>query len=162
MFFPSEAVGKDLFIGGTRFTVVGVLESEGSSFMGNTDEMVLIPFTTAQRFMQNTEIRSFFAAASDSDSVELAQVSIENYLAPLTDEEDGYFVFNQSEILESLDEVTGILTMMLGGIAAISLLVGRDWDYEYYAGLCHRTDAGNRYSKGNRRYAAGYSNTVFN
>ncbi len=120
----SAAVGEEMLLDGTRFTVIGVLESEGSSFAGNTDEMVLIPYTTAQRFMQSTRIQSFYAAAEDSDSVDEAQENIENYLSPLTTEDSGYYVFNQSDILESLDSVTGTLTMMLGGIAAISLLVG--------------------------------------
>ena len=119
------AVGQEMMIGGKRFTIIGSLASEGSSMMGNTDEMVLIPFSTAQRMMQDTSISAFFVSADDSDSVEIAQASVETYLSARASEEgEGYYVFNQSDILESLDSVTGTLTALLGGIAAISLLVG--------------------------------------
>ncbi len=118
------AVGEKISIGSTRFTIIGVLKSEGTSMMGNMDEIVLIPFSTAQRVMQITEIRSFFVSAADSDSVETAQQSLEGYLDTLSTEDDAYFVFNQSDVLESLGDVTAILTAMFGGIAAISLLVG--------------------------------------
>ena len=121
---PSAAVGQEISLDGTRFSVVGVLEAEGTSTTGNTDEMVLIPFSTAQRMMKNTDISSIYASAASSDTVETAQSSIEDYLYNLTGSEDGYNVFNQSEVLESLEGVTSTLTMMLGGIAAISLLVG--------------------------------------
>jgi putative ABC transport system permease protein len=118
------AIGQEISIGGTRFTVVGVLESEGTSSTGSEDEKVLIPFSTAQRMMKNTDISSIYASATSSDTVELAQTNIEEYLYTLSGSEDNYRVFNQSEVLESLEGVTGTLTMMLGGIAAISLLVG--------------------------------------
>lgn len=120
----NNAVGQKMTIDGTRFTVIGVLQEEGTSMMGSTDEMVLIPFTTAQRMMKNTEIRNIYASAESSDTVTTAQESIESYLYNLSGSEDGYRVFNQSEVLESLEGVTSTLTAMLGGIAAISLLVG--------------------------------------
>jgi putative ABC transport system permease protein len=124
------AIGKEVTVGGTKFDVIGVLKSEGTSFMGDLDKIALVPFSTAQRLMQNSEIRNLYISADSSDTVDLAKANIEEYLIELTDsnndsdKEDAYFIFSQSEILESLEGVTGVMTAMLGGIAAISLLVG--------------------------------------
>jgi len=125
----SGAVGQELTIGGTKFDIIGVLEPEGTSFMGNLDKIVLIPFSTAQRFLQDTEIRNIYVSAESSDTVEMAKENIENYLIELTgatgdEEKEGYFVYSQSEILENLNTVTGTMTAFLASIAAISLLVG--------------------------------------
>lgn len=124
-----NAVGKEVTIGGVKFDVIGVLQSEGTSFMGNLDKIAIVPFSTAQRIMQNTEVRNLYISAESSESVEIAKSSIEQFLIEFTennsdDEKEVYYIFSQSEILESLEGVTGTMTAMLGGIAAISLLVG--------------------------------------
>ena len=118
------ALGQEISLDGTRFSVVGVLESKGTSSTGDDDEVILAPYTTIQRIMKDSKTRTIYVSASSSDMVETAQASLEAYLLDMTGDEDGYRVFSQSAILESLQESTASLTAMLGGIAAISLLVG--------------------------------------
>lgn len=124
LFGGGSALGERLKIGGQTFTVVGSLASKGSSMMGSSDEMVLIPVTTAQRLAGETGIRTLYIQAESAESVEVAKLYLENYLERKYKGEDTYRVFDQSEVLETVGDVTGTLTAMLGGIAGISLLVG--------------------------------------
>lgn len=119
-----NVVGQSISIDGTRYEIIGLLEQQGSDESGSGDELVMIPFVTAQRQIKNTTISTIYASASSSDVVTAAQASIENYMQGFTTDEDGYTVNSQESILESLSEVTAAQTAMLGGIAGISLLVG--------------------------------------
>ncbi len=120
----SSALGQEISLDGTRFTVVGVLASKGTTATANEDEVVLTPYSTMQRIMKDSKMKTVYVSASSSDMVETAQENLETYLFGLTQDENGYRIFSQSAILESLEESTSALTAMLGGIAAISLLVG--------------------------------------
>ena len=119
-FGNTNVVGNTLRIEGRPFKIAGVLESKGSS----DDSMVILPFTLAQRMLESTTISSFYASAVDADHVSQAQTVIENYLFKRYSNTNSYSVMNQSEMLSTINETTATLTMMLGGIAAISLLVG--------------------------------------
>lgn len=119
-----DVVGQEISIGGTKYEIVGVLAEQGDDETVSGDELVIIPFVTAQRTMQNTTISTIYASASSADMVTLAQVSLESFLQQYTTDENGYSVNSQDSILESLKEVSATQTAMLGGIAGISLLVG--------------------------------------
>ena len=119
-----DVTGKTISINGTKYEIIGLLEAQGSDEETNEDEVVMIPFVTAQRMMQQTRISTVYASASSSDAVEMAQESIERYMLQYSTEDNGFTVNTQSSMLESLDEVTAAQTAMLGGIAGISLLVG--------------------------------------
>ena len=92
--------------------------------MGSNDEVVVIPLTTAQRLSGDTSIRTIYVQAESADTVDVAKAYMENYLERKFGDEDAYRVFDQSEVLDTVGSVTGMLTAMLGGIAGISLLVG--------------------------------------
>ncbi len=119
-----DVTGEIVSINGLKYEIVGVLDEQGNDESTSGDEIVMIPFVTAQRQMLNTTISTIYASASSADMVDTAQSSIENYLLQYSTEDDGYSVNSQDSILESLDEVTATQTAMLGGIAGISLLVG--------------------------------------
>ena len=130
MYGTTHAGGETLSLNGYTLTVVGVLAQVGSSASGSNDNQILIPFTLAQRLSNQTSISSFYVSAASSSQVEQAQAAVESYLekafANYNTNSFGtqYSVFNQSEMLSTLSETTNTLTLMLGGIAAISLLVG--------------------------------------
>lgn len=124
LFGSVNPVGSQISIDGAAFTVVGVLKEKGSSMGGSSDDKVIIPLTTAQRLLRSSGIRSVYIQAESADSVDRAVASIEATLQRRFRDEDAYRVFNQAEMLATMDEVTGTLTLMLGGIAGISLLVG--------------------------------------
>lgn len=130
MYGTTHAVGETFSLNGYTITVVGVLEAVGSSASGSNDNQILIPFTLAQRLSNQTSISSFYVSAASSAQVAQAQAAVESYLekafANYNTNSFGtqYSVFNQTEMLSTLSETTNTLTLMLGGIAAISLLVG--------------------------------------
>ena len=130
MYGTTHAVGETFSLNGYTLTVVGVLAQVGSSASGSNDNQILIPFTLAQRLSNQTSISSFYVSAASSSQVEQAQAAVESYLEKAFENYNTrsfgtqYSVFNQSEMLSTLSETTNTLTLMLGGIAAISLLVG--------------------------------------
>ena len=130
MYGTTHAVGETFSLNGYTITVVGVLAEVGSSASGSNDNQILIPFTLAQRLSNQTSISSFYVSAASSSQVEQAQAAVESYLEKAFENYNTrsfstqYSVFNQSEMLSTLSETTNTLTLMLGGIAAISLLVG--------------------------------------
>ena len=130
MYGTTHAVGETFSLNGYTIAVVGVLEAVGSSASGSNDNQILIPFTLAQRLSNQTSISSFYVSAASSAQVEQAQAAVESYLEKAFENYNTrsfgtqYSVFNQTEMLSTLSETTNTLTLMLGGIAAISLLVG--------------------------------------
>ena len=130
MYGTTHAVGETFSLNGYTITVVGVLEAVGSGASGSNDNQILIPFTLAQRLSNQTSISSFYVSAASSAQVEQAQAAVESYLEKAFENYNTrsfgtqYSVFNQTEMLSTLNETTNTLTLMLGGIAAISLLVG--------------------------------------
>ena len=124
LFSSLNVVGKDMSVNGTKYEIVGVLEEQGDDETVSGDELVIIPFVTAQRVMQNTTISTVYASAQSSDTVSIAQASLERFMVQYTTEDNGYSINSQDSILESLEEVSATQTAMLGGIAGISLLVG--------------------------------------
>lgn len=125
LFGTTRAVGESFTVSGYTFSVVGVLDSEGSSTTGSNDNQIIIPFTLAERIFFQKGITSFYVSANGADDVTAAQYATTDYLNGLfNDDTDAYTIFNQTSMLETLSETTAVLTMMLGGIAGISLLVG--------------------------------------
>lgn len=117
-------VGETIKIEGNNFTVVGLLKSKGSSMMGSQDDVVIVPITTAQRLFRTGGIRSITMQAASPEDVEPAKAFLEADLMRIFGEEDSFNVFDQTELLDTVRQSTSVLSMMLGGIAGISLLVG--------------------------------------
>ncbi len=130
MFGTTHVTGETFTINGYAMTVVGVLEENGTSASGSNDNQIFIPFTLAERMFSQRGITSFYVSASSSQVVDQAQDDVEAYLEKVFSSYNTdtygtqYSVFNQSEMLSTLSETTNTLTLMLGGIAGISLLVG--------------------------------------
>ncbi len=124
MFGTVRVVGETFTLNGYTFNVVGVLEEMGSSISGSGDNLILIPFTLAERLFSQRGISSFYISAASSQEVTSAQEDVTAYLKTIFNTSSQYSVYNQTEMLSTLNETTATLTLMLGGIAAISLLVG--------------------------------------
>lgn len=123
-----DPVGQTVKIKGYNFEVIGVMKSS-SSMMGSTDEQVFIPITLAERILQSRGVRTIYIQASDKDAVSSAKTEISTKLDKIfrvksEDDNFSYRIFDQSEMLETINETSQTMTLMLGGIAAISLLVG--------------------------------------
>lgn len=140
-FGHEDAVGESLSLDGRSFLVVGVLSSENSSLTSGQNMMQTdsddeetaavtlegyIPYSTYTRMAENAlDITQFYVSSADEESMDMAEAAVERImLERLQNDEDAFSVLNQSEIMETMSQVDNTLSLMLGGIAAISLLVG--------------------------------------
>lgn len=124
LFAGTNPLGRDIRINGTVFTIVGVLERKGDSMGGSNDDKVITPISTAQRLLRDAGIRTVYIQAESPEVVNRVVAGLEAAMKLRFRDEDAYRVFNQAEVLDTVSQVTGTLTLMLGGIAGISLLVG--------------------------------------
>lgn len=123
--FPGEdAVGKYVKINGTKFLVIGVLESVANGMEGTNDDAVLMPITVAQRTLKITNVTMFLAEASSSDVIDVATQKIKDYLYNIYKDEDSYIVVTQESMLSIMGDISNIMMLILGSIATISLVVG--------------------------------------
>ncbi len=118
-------IGKTIKIRNERFVCIGVMEAKGQTGWRDEDDIVFIPQTTAQkRFTGDTKVTGLLVQTKGSEVDESAIFEIE---AILTKRHKGVSDFNvrsQQEILDTMQQVTQSFKLLLGGIAAISLLVG--------------------------------------
>jgi putative ABC transport system permease protein len=130
-------IGQTVLINERVFTVIGVMEEQGggAGFIGDQNEVVYIPISTAQTRLARARARDggyevdvFNIQAISEEHMQDATLEIETYLSDahgITFQgEQDFTIINQQDLLSSLGQVTGILTIFLSLIAAISLLVG--------------------------------------
>ncbi len=125
----SDAIGKEIRINGNRFTVIGVTKSKGGSALGNMDDRVFIPLTTAQRYISGGEYVGSIAVTTASQSdltemqTEISDLLLERHNKKSMTEAD-FSIFNQADLASTAQSVTQIFTILLSSVAGISLLVG--------------------------------------
>ncbi len=124
LFSDEDPLGKTIKMDNQMFTVVGVLTELNDGQQGTGDDRIIIPITTAQRLMRNANIRSYSFLASSAKEVDAAMATITEFLTQAYGSSDMFRVNNAAQTLETLSSVTGTMMTVLGGIAAISLLVG--------------------------------------
>lgn len=124
LFGTGDPLGKLIKINGSPYTVVGVLEEEGDSTESSADNMVIIPYSAAARLARNARIGSYTFVAKDADRIDEAKQVLNDFLFDEFEDEDAYNVSNLGELVDTLTELTNSLSLVLAGIAAISLLVG--------------------------------------
>ncbi len=131
LFGDQDPIGLKIKIKNVSFRVVGWVEEQGTRFFQNLDEQIYIPVTTSQRRLVGDDYINFLAARTILP-VELAKEEIRYILRdkhnldnPEGDlSKDDFFVSTQEDAVEIVGTVTGVLTLLLSSIAAISLLVG--------------------------------------
>ena len=124
LFSRTNVVGERILMLGREFEIVGVLEEKGSSGLTDDDDRILIPITTAQRIFKLRTSRLYYFGTETTDQVESAQIMLEQFFGQRMRDPEDMRVINQNQIMDVVNQSLGILTSMLAGIAAISLLVG--------------------------------------
>jgi putative ABC transport system permease protein len=120
-----DIVGKQIKIDGDKYTVIGILTSAGSSMGNNVDSTLIIPFTTAKYLDGDTSIDSLYAKVQNEDLIDATITQLETYLENTLGISTDYFsVSSQSSMLDTMSDITDTLSLLLGGIASISLIVG--------------------------------------
>ena len=122
-------IGQTLAIGGATYEIIGILSSKGAQGFNNPDEQVLIPLYTARyRAFGTDRLRALTVQVVSADSIPVAMVEIEGVLRrqhhiPPGGDND-FTIRNRAELLTTIEGTTKTFSFLLGGIAAVSLIVG--------------------------------------
>lgn len=117
--------GDTIRIDGDTYTVIGVLDSVGSSMGNNIDESAIIPITTAKYLGVDTSISNIYVRAANESEADTTAEKVELFFEQnLGVSEDNLSVSTQEMMLEAMEDINNTLSLLLGGIAGISLLVG--------------------------------------
>lgn len=130
IFGNDDPIGKMIYVSVGKskipFLVVGELEKTGSKLMYDPDRMVMMPLSVADAriFQKNGQFSSVIASAKSAKSANDAITEIESVLSMHFEDASKYRIISQNSILSTINETTGLLTLLLTAIAGISLLVG--------------------------------------
>lgn len=124
-----SAAGQTVTINKVKFTVVGVYASKGGSGFGSIDDQILIPITTAFRYVSNSQYLSTISVtAGQGEDMQALQSELTTILLDshgIKDETQANFsIFNQADLASTAQSVTQVFTILLASVASISLLVG--------------------------------------
>ena len=123
LFGEGQSLGRVIDVAGLKYTVVGILEKRGSIFGIDQDNSIYVPFETAQRQFGIDRLNTIYISAKISENVKSVQDKATAILKKRLSE-DEFTVQSQEQALSTISQITGVLTLALGGIAAISLVVG--------------------------------------
>jgi putative ABC transport system permease protein len=125
----ASSIGSTIQVGGLPFTVIGILQPKGGSGFQNPDDQVLVPLAAVSKyFVAGDSIRTIGVSVASADQMTEATNAI---TALLRDRHElaatataDFQVFNQTQLLDAASSISATLTLLLGGIASISLVVG--------------------------------------
>lgn len=122
--FPSQdPIGQQILVGSYRYTVIGTIGKRGSIFGIDQDNVVAIPVTIAQRQFGITNVNTIYISADNAALVPVVKERATKTLLRRLSSDD-FNIQTQESALSTINNVTNVLSIALGGIAAISLLVG--------------------------------------
>ena len=126
----ADCLGEDIRLNGQRFKVVGVLKDDDNSLTSafrSGSLVAYIPYAALTRISTSAtkEVTSFYVSAGENSTVDAARERLTEILKERFDQdEDTFSVSSQNALESAMSSVTSILAVLLGGIAAISLIVG--------------------------------------
>lgn len=124
LFGNIDPVGKKIKLGSQTYEVLALLEEKGGGFGGPSfDNYVYLPLNTLFDNFDTQLIDNFVFSAKTKDDIPALKERLEQEMEKDL-EEDEFTVFDQTQLLETIQSILGVLTLGLGGIAAISLVVG--------------------------------------
>ncbi len=123
IFDGSVRTGDTLKLDGQAYTIVGIMEEQAESEANSADDRIYIPYTNAVRLAGSSVISSYTFAVADTKYVDRGEDLLDNYLYGIMKNEDLYSISSMTQLLDTINNMTGMLASILGGIAGISLLV---------------------------------------
>ena len=122
-------IGSQISVGGLPFRVIGILQAKGGTGFQDPDDQVIVPIGVVQKyFVGGDTVRTIGVSVADPAGMTAASAAItallrDRHELAATDTAD-FNVFNQTQLLEAASSISATLTLLLGGIASISLIVG--------------------------------------
>ena len=125
LFGDSNPIGEFVLVNNLLFQVVGIMSERGASPMGSDqDDVVFVPYSTSSlRLSGQRYLRNVTVAVENVDRIDETQEEVDNLLLERHGKVD-YQIRNMASIMEAMEQTQNTLTILLGSIAAISLLVG--------------------------------------
>lgn len=125
----ADPIGQTMLINNQTFQIVGVLQAKGSSLGGNQDDVVYVPFSAAQVRLSNSQyISQIVAQVDNANDVSAAQTAVTTLLEQRhgipTGGQDDFTVRSSNQLVATAQTFSQTLTVLLVGVAAISLIVG--------------------------------------
>ncbi|AGA67895.1 ABC-type transport system, involved in lipoprotein release, permease component [Desulfitobacterium dichloroeliminans LMG P-21439] len=125
LYYGVNPLGQELVVNGTTYTVIGTLEASSGFSLGSNNDSVVIPYTTALRSLGVKSISSLDVFLKDTTLADDTVTEIKGVLNPAFNyKENAYTIFNMGDMIESFQTMMAMMSMLLAGIAAISLVVG--------------------------------------
>jgi len=126
LYKTTDVIGNTINVNGVDFSIIGILQQQGGgSSSGSNDDTIILPISTAQRLLKNTNIKTFYVEATDKNSMDTAMGYLQLFLnRKFNNDTKSYRLFNQTSLLDTANQTNDSMTTMLSGVAAISLIVG--------------------------------------
>lgn len=126
LFNKINPIGREINVRNERFTVVGVMEEKGTAFGDfDRDREIIVPLTTAQRrFRGNDHVDIFWCKANSFEVADQAVLEAKTILMRRHDDEKFFEINSVKNAMDEMNKVILIIKVMLGGTAAIALVVG--------------------------------------
>jgi putative ABC transport system permease protein len=129
LFGTNDPVGQRILIKNVPFTVKGVLASKGSNGFRDQDDIILMPYSTAQiRIFHQSYVNDVYVQVADGADATAVIQQITDLLRTrhhiLTGKTDDFRVFNNAQVVQTAEQTNATLTYLLAGVAAVSLIVG--------------------------------------
>ena len=124
LFGYTSVVGETIKVNGFAFQVVGVLEETADSAEASGDDIIIVPYTLAQKLTKSFSMGSYIFNATDKSVADEAQQFIDDYLLKVFSNSNAYRVSNMASMIDTINELTDTLSIVLAAVAGVSLLVG--------------------------------------
>ena len=125
LFYGNNPIGQTIKINGVSYEVIGTLSSSREFGVSSNNDTVVVPYTTALRSMGLKDVTSLDVYVENSDLASDSVQDIKNTLhTAFNYNEDAYNVFNMGSLIDAFDSMMDTMSLLLAGIAAISLIVG--------------------------------------
>jgi putative ABC transport system permease protein len=129
LYGEADPVGQRIMIRNVPFTVKGVLAAKGSNGFRDQDDIILLPYSTAQiRLFQRTFVNDIYVQVASTQDVSNVQAEVtallhtRHHIQP--GKPDDFRVQNNNQIIQTVQQTSDTLTLLLAGVAAVSLIVG--------------------------------------
>ncbi len=120
----SKVIGDYVRINGTKYRIIGVLKEVSTSQFSDEDNMIFVPYTTAQREFGTKYITTWYFSYSDKNTSKAATDVIDKFFYNIFKDADDYIIIDAQSIMDNMNETIDTIKMVLVAIAGISLLVG--------------------------------------